>query len=323
MKKILVTGGSGFVGADLIPVLLSRGLDVCAAVRNEDGLRRLPRGARGLIVGDLCRVSDWRPIVGDAEAVVHLAARVHRMREDASDPAAAYRSANADVTRSLAEAASRAGVQRFIFLSSVKAMGEATPIGGSWNEMSACDPQDDYGRSKLGAESAVKAVAAGGGLEVVILRLPLVYGPGVKANMARLFRTVARGIPLPFGAVKNSRSLLYSGNLSDAIALSLMHPEAAGKTFLLSDGEDLSTPELIRRIGTALGRPARLLPVPPKALRFAAGLVGKSAEIERLLSSLTLDSTKIEKTLRWQRPFTVDDGLRNTAEWFRTHEAIF
>lgn len=299
MKTVLVTGGGGFIGKRLLPYLEAKGWKTATAP------------------GRLSPESDWKPILAGANAVVHLAARVHRMKEEGPEAEAEYHRDNVELTRSLGRACLKAGVRRLVFLSSVKAMGEATAPGEKWNESSACRPQDAYGRSKLEAE---KYLAELDGL-AVILRPPLVYGPEVKANMARLYRSVARGFPLPLASVENSRSLLYLENLTDAIARALEHPKAAGQTFLLSDGEDLSTPELIRRVAASLGKTARLFPCPLNLLRLGAFLAGKSGQADRLLGSLALDTEKARNMLGWRPPFTMDAGLKATAEWYLTHEA--
>ncbi len=293
MRIVAVTGSSGFVGRTLMPALAKAGW--------------LPRAAGH-------SPATWEPALKGAQAVVHLAARVHRMGESGAEAEAACERDNVGLTRSLTLAATAAGIRRFVFLSSVKAMGESTEPGARWNEESPCKPLDAYGRSKKRAEEALLEVAADSRLETVILRSPLVYGPGVMANMARLFKAVQRGLPLPLGGVQNSRSLVYVGNLADAIIASLEHPQAAGQTFLVSDGEDLSTPELVRGIARALARPARLVPVPAGLLRAGAALAGRSSEADRLLGSLQVDSGKLRRVLGWKPPYSVDEGLRLTAE---------
>ncbi|MFQ5779944.1 MAG: UDP-glucose 4-epimerase family protein [Nitrospiria bacterium] len=316
MKRVLITGAGGFIGLRLYTSLLEKNFSVCATVRNERDLGRLPKDVTRFVTGNLESVTDWKPFLEGVDAVVHLAARVHRMREEGPDPEAAYQQMNVGVTRALAEAAGKAGVKRFLFLSSVKAMGESTSPGEAWDESSPCFPQDAYGRSKRDAENVLIDVGQRTGLEIVILRLPLVYGPGVKANMARLFKIVARGVPLPLGGIGNARSLIFIGNLVDAILVTLDHPKAAGQTFLVSDGEDVSTPELIRRIAHALNRPARLLPFPPSLLRLAGKLTGRSATVDRLLNSLVVDSSKIGRELNWTPPYSMAQGLEETARWY-------
>lgn len=295
MKRVLVTGAAGFVAGAVLPRLLKAGWSVTAAVRAEGDFSRLPGGVRAVAIGDLSPGTAWSAALDGARAVVHLAARVHRL-EDGAARAGEYRRVNAEATAALAEAAARAGVTRFVFLSSVKAL----------------EPDDAYGASKLEAERAL----SGAPLSSCSLRSPLVYGPRVKANFLRLLSLVARGVPLPFASVANRRSLLYAGNLADAVAASLEKIGVDG-AFCVRDGEDLSTPELVRRMGAALGRPTRLLPFPPSLLRAAAGLAGRGGDAERLLGDLAVDDAPIRAALGWRPPFTVDQGLAATAEWYR------
>ncbi len=294
MKIVAVTGSSGFIGQRLMPALAAAGWQARPAGHKPE---------------------TWEPALKGAQAVIHLAARVHRIGETGTEADAACQRDNTELTMALAGAAAAAGVRRLVFLSSVKAMGEATPPGTRWDETAPCHPQDAYGRSKRKAEAALLTQL---GVETVILRAPLVYGPGVKANMARLFKTVKRGLPLPLGGVDNARSLVYVDNLVDALILCLDHPAAAGETFLISDGEDVSTPELVRRIAKALGHTARLLPIPRTLLRAGAALAGRSSEADRLLGSLVVDSSKIRRLLGWAPPYSVDQGLRLTAESLRS-----
>lgn len=295
MKSVLVTGGTGFVASAVIAELLKKGWTVVASVRCEADAARVPAGARAVAVGELSSSTGWSAALDGVEAVVHLAARAHRL-EDGAAQAGEYRRVNAEATAALASAAARAGAKRFVFLSSVKAL----------------EPSDAYGASKLEAERALAATA---GLSACALRAPLVYGPGVKANFLRLLSAVSRGLPLPFGGIENRRSLLYSGNLADAAALALETPGVDG-AFFIRDGEDLSTPELIRRLARALGKPARLWPVPPGLLRAGASLIGRGADAERLLGDLTVDDAPLRAALSWRPPFTVDEGLAATALWF-------
>ncbi len=290
-----MTGATGFVGGAVVPVLLKAGWTVAAAVRSEADFPRLPPGVRPLAVGELSPATAWAAALDGAEAVVHLAARAHRL-EDGAAQAGEFRRVNAEAVAALAAAAARAGVKRFVFLSSVKAL----------------EPSDPYGASKLEAERALAGVS---GLSSCALRSPLVYGPGVKANFLRLLALAARGIPLPLASVDNRRSLLYCGNLADAVARALDKPGVDGAYFI-RDGEDLSTGELVRRLGRALGRPARLFPVPPALLRAAAGLIGRGADAERLLGDLAVDDAPLRAALSWRPPFTVDEGLAATALWY-------
>ena len=316
-KIVAVTGANGFIGRPVCAMLAREGLEVRAVIREKANAIALPPNVTPVITGDLRFVTDWKPFLDGVDTVVHLAARVHQMKEDQQNAEASYQQMNVGVTQALATASGQTGVRRFILLSSVKAMGESTPPGESWNEDSSCSPQDAYGRSKRDAEKVLIDISRKTGMEVVILRLPLVYGPGIKANMARLFRVVRNGIPLPFARIHNARSLLYVGNLVDAVRVSLDHPSAAGQVFLVSDSEDVSTPALIRRMARALGRPARLIPIPPSLMRWAGDLIGRSEEVDRLFGSLVVDSGKIRRVLNWKPPYTLNQGIKETADWYR------
>ncbi len=299
--KVLVTGANGFIGRALVQDLRGRGHQVVTATR---------RPASNCVgVGEIDGSTDWSAALQGCDAIVHAAARVHQMKEEATDAEALYRRTNVDGTLNLARQAAASGVRRFIFLSSIKAMGEA----GHFTAETPCRPEDAYGRSKREAEEGLLQLAATG-LEVVILRLPLVYGPGVKGNFASLMRVVEKGLPLPFGAVRNARSLLYLGNLTDVVALCLTHEAAAGRVFLPSDGVDVSTSELIRGIANGMGRSARLLPVPPSLMILAAGILGKGPAAARLFGDLAVDSTPLFRDLGWRPPFTMDEGVRSTAQ---------
>lgn len=302
--RVLVTGATGFVGRALCSDLGARGFEVVPAVRSKSGL---PGEA---VVGNLDASTDWRAALGGCNAVVHLAARVHVMDDEAQDPLALYRTTNTDATLNLARQAARAGVKRFVFVSSVKVNGEGRDA--PYRETDAPAPEDAYAVSKWEAEQGLWQIAQETGLEVVVLRPPLVYGPGVKANFRRLLDAVARGRPLPLGAIKNRRSLLYLGNFVDAIRVCVEHPAAAGQTFLIDDGLPVSTPELIRAVARAVGRPARLMAVPTGALEFAAALLGRRAAVARLAGSLWVDSSLIRTRLGWTPPYSMAAGLAAT-----------
>ncbi|MFA7239187.1 MAG: SDR family oxidoreductase [Sulfuricellaceae bacterium] len=308
MNQVLVTGANGFVGQALCPHLENAGWSVRKAVRT-------PRDDC-IAVDDIGADTDWRAALNGVDAVVHLAARAHIMQDSAQDPLAIYRAINCAGTENLARQAVQAGVKRLVYVSSIKVNGESTPVR-PFSADAPPHPQDPYGISKWEAEQALQRVAAETGLEIVILRPPLIYGAGVKANFLRLMNLTARGLPLPLGGIKNRRSLLYLGNLADAIRVCLSHPAAAGKTYLLSDGDPLSTAELVRHLATALGTPATLLPIPPSLLRLAGLLTDKRAEIARLLDSLEIDSAAIRNELDWQPPYTLEQGLAATAAWYR------
>jgi UDP-glucose 4-epimerase len=247
------------------------------------------------------------------DAVVHLAARVHVMQETTADPLAEFRRVNVQGTMNLARQAASAGVRRFVFVSSIKVNGEATQLGRPFMADDAPAPLDAYGVSKMEAEQGLREIASQTGMEVVIIRPPLVYGPGVKANFAAMMRWLKRGVPLPLGAIYNQRSLVALDNLVDLIVTCLTHPAAANQTFMVSDGEDVSTTELLRRMGQAMGHPARLLPVPASWLKVAAGLVGKGDVAQRLCGSLQVDISKTRELLGWVPPVSLDEGLRRAA----------
>lgn len=313
--RVVITGATGFVGRALLARMVrTTGWDPHPVVR---AAAAAPPGTRALVVPEgLAPTTDWRGVLAGADAVVHLAARVHVMRETAADPLAEFRRVNVAGTERLARDAVAAGVRRFVFVSSIKVNGEWTAQGRPFRAADAPAPRDAYGVSKAEAEAALWRIAAETGLEVVIVRPPLVYGPGVKANFRALLRLVARGVPLPLGAVRNLRSLVAVDNLADLLLTAVDHQAAAGRTFLASDDEDLSTPELLRRIGRALGRPARLVAVPPGLLRAAGGALGRGAQVQRLCASLQVDVTTTRAVLGWTPPLTVDEALAVTAGEF-------
>jgi nucleoside-diphosphate-sugar epimerase len=313
MGRVLVTGATGFVGRHLVPMLLTAGWELRAALRSRDA--RAPGGCEPVVVGDLARLPDAGAALAGVDVVVHLAGRAHVMRETAGDPESEFRRVNAEATRHLAEQAARAGARRFVFLSTVKVNGERS-FGRAFTEADAAAPEDAYGRSKWLAEQALHEVSRTGGLEVAAIRPPLVYGPGVKANFLRLLRLIDKGVPLPFGGVRNLRSLVSVWNLCDLVTCCVGHPAAAGETFLVSDQRDLSTPELIRAIADVMGRPARLLPVPEGVLRWASRLLRQGDVLDRLIGSLQVDSSKATRLLGWTPRLSVEDGLRRTAAWY-------
>jgi nucleoside-diphosphate-sugar epimerase len=310
-NKVMVTGASGFVGKRLCEALVTRGIDCVATSRS---------GGAGVIgVGELRADTDWREALQDVGVVVHLAARVHVMVETESDPLQAFRRANVDGTIRLAEQAVQAGVRRFVYVSSVKVNGEATHARPfSVDDVPA--PEDPYGISKREAEDALRSFAAQSGLELVIVRPPLVYGPGVKANFQSLMRAVRRGMPLPIGAVHNRRSMVALDNLIDFLILAAAHPGAPGRTFLVSDGDDMSTATLARKLGAAMQQSPRLVPVPVWALSLIGKLTGKSAVVDRLTSSLQVDSRPCRELLGWTPPLSVDQGIGATVAHFLARE---
>jgi len=312
--KILVTGASGFVGKALCAELLRRGYVVRAALRSAQSH---DAAMETFIVGAIDGKTDWSDALCGIDAVVHLAARVHVMRDDAVDALAAYRDVNVDGTLNLAGQATQARVRRFIFISSIKVNGESTLSGQPFTAEDAPAPVDAYGMSKREAEDGLRLLADATGMEMVIIRPPLVYGPGVKANFHSMMRWLDKGWPLPLAAIDNRRTLVALDNLVDLIITCIRHPAAANQTFLAGDGEDLSTTGLLQRMAAALGKKACLMPVPMRMLIIAARLFGKQAMAQRLCASLQVDSDKARNLLGWTPPVSVDDALRETARYYR------
>lgn len=261
-------------------------------------------------------MTEYGRALAGVDTVIHLAGLAHTPSRLQRDNQTRHREVNALGTACIARQAVVKGVRRFIYLSTAKVCGESNQ-NKPLDEMDVSDSMDSYAASKREAEKLLRDITAETGLEIVILRPPLVYGPAVKANFLHMMEWVRRGVPLPLGSVRNLRSLVYLGNLVDAIVACVTHPKAAGQTFLVSDGEDVSTPELIRRMAHAMGKPARLLPFPPALLRAAGKVLGKEDEVGRLLDSLVIDSSKIRRELGWKPPFTMEEGLRETAAWYR------
>lgn len=311
--KLLLTGATGFVGHAVLQQLCASPHYHIAAVARQKASAQAAN-LDWVPVGNLSAQTHWTAALAGVQVVLHLAGRAHVMHEHASDPLAAFRSTNTAATLHLARQAAQAGVRRFVFVSSVKVHGERTTAGRPFDESMAPAPEDAYAISKHEAEQGLRQLAAETGLEVVIVRPPLVYGPGVKANFAALVAAIARGRPLPLGAIDNRRSLVALDNLVDLLLICLEHPGAANQTFLVSDGEDLSTAELARRLGVAIGRPARLLPVPPALLRAGARLMGRGAAAQRLCDSLQVDIRKARSLLAWSPPISVAEGLQRTVQ---------
>lgn len=312
--RVLITGANGFVGQALCAQAAAQGFAVRAALRK---LGAVSDNIETVVVGEINGATDWRSALRDVDVVIHLAARVHVMRESAENPIEEFRKVNVAGTEHLARSAAACGVKRLVFVSSIGVHGKQTNLGRSFSELDKPYPHNDYALSKWEGELALHRVAHETGLEVAIIRPPLVYGAGAPGNFAQMLKVLAKNIPLPLASIENRRSLVYIGNFVDALLRCVTHPAAAGQTYLVSDGEDVSTPDLLRQLGAAMGHPARLLPCPPVLLKLAGRLVGKSGQIDRLLGSLQVDSSKIRRELGWQPPYTLQQGLQATAEWYR------
>lgn len=314
MKRYLVTGAHGFVGGAVCAALRDHGAEVTGLVRRPAPLAEgiTPWVFDGLDFDGLAEA--WASAALACDCVIHLAARVHMMNDTVAEPLTAYRAINRDGALRVAQAALQAGVKRFVYVSSIKALGDGDR-GQPWREDDLPLALDAYGQSKREAESALLELGRTSGLEVVILRPPLVYGPGVRANFLRLLTALQRGLPLPLGAVTARRSLISVSNLVDALIVSSTHPAAAGRIFHVTDGVDLSTPDLARLLAEMLHRPARLVPVPLPLLRLAGQVTGRTAEISRLISPLQVDSSLIRRELGWAPPLSVEQGLMDTVAW--------
>lgn len=314
--KMFLTGATGFIGRAVAAVLAGCGT-LRVAVRSKEA----GNWAEGVDVvqASLSPDQDWSGALAGVLVVVHCAARVHVMNEEAADPLAEFRRVNVEGALRLARQAAEAGVRRFVFVSSIKVNGEHSQSGHPFTADQSPAPGDPYGVSKCEAEAALRALALETGMEVVIIRPPLVYGPGVKANFLEMIRWLWRGVPLPLGGIfENRRSLVFLDNLVDLILTCIDHPAAANQTFLVSDDEDLSTAALLRRMAAALGRPARLIPVPIELITLGAKMIGRPAIAQRLCGSLQVDIRKTKELLGWSPPVSVDEGLRRTAEhWLK------
>ena len=314
--KVLVTGASGFVGSALCVHLIAKGHAVRGAVRRTSD-KPLP-GVDVRVVSDLSADTNWSEALAGINVVVHCAARVHIMNEASVDPLTAFREVNVKGTAGLVKQVVDSVVRRFIYISSVKVNGEVTD-GNPFRADDTPAPEDPYGISKWEAEQVLRGIADETNLEIVIIRPPLIYGPGVSANFLRLMQGVMLGVPLPLGAINNSRSFVALDNLVDLIETCLDHPEAVDQTFLVSDGEDLSIKSLLQRTAVALGKPARLISVPVSVLRVMLRLFGRANFAKRLCGSLQVDISKTRDCLGWSPPVSVDDALRKTAKYFLSH----
>jgi nucleoside-diphosphate-sugar epimerase len=312
--KLFVTGATGFVGKQALGRLRADRHDIVAAYHRRPQLQEVD--VSWVAMDELSSAKGLRELLTGVDAVLHLAGLAHLPRGYSGHTEANFNMVNVDITIRIAQAAADAGVRRFVFLSSVKASGEHS------GERPMCEgdlkvPEDAYGVSKSLAEDRLAELALRAGMEHVVIRPPLVYGPGVGANFLSLMRWIDRGLPLPFASIKNLRSLVYVGNLVDAIAVCLTHPRATGRTYFVSDGEDVSTPGLVRCIAAALGRPARLIRIPTWMLRGAGSLLGRRDVVERLVNSLAIDISRIRSELAWQPPVSLEAGLAETVRWYR------
>ena len=317
-RNVLLTGASGFVGSRILSRLEALALNVIPVYRlSSHSQFKSTSTYKPFFLENFDSQTEWQNLLESIDIVIHCAARVHVMDDLDPDPMATYRAANVDGTLNLARQAALAGVKRFIFLSTVKVIGECTDFGRPYTSFDVTFPLDAYAISKAEAEAGLKLLSKDTGMEVVIIRPPLVYGPGVKGNFKSLMSWIASGLPLPFGkATMNRRSLVAVDNLVDLIIVCMMHSRAANQTFLVSDGDDLSTTELLIKIAHVMNRPAKLLNVPPSLLMFFAKIFGKSEMIQRLFGNLQVDITHTSKTLGWNPPISVEEGLRRAVQGF-------
>ena len=314
--RILITGVTGFVGQVLCAQAVQHGLAVSGALRKPG---KMPGSIDSVVVGEINGATDWSLALRNVDVVIHLAARVHVMKDTSADPLAEFRKVNVQGTENLARQAARAGVKRLVYVSSVKVNGEASCGEQKFTETDVPAPQDPYGTSKMEAEQALLALSYTTGLEVVIVRPPLVYGPGVRANFLRLMQLVKMGIPLPLGAIHNRRSMVALDNLVDLLIVCAHHPAASGQTFMVSDDSDVSIPELLHMLAGAMGRRSCLLPLPAGIIAGVAALFGKSAVASRLLGSLQVDIAHTKSTLGWKPVVSMQEAVIKTVAHFLVH----
>jgi nucleoside-diphosphate-sugar epimerase len=306
--KILVTGASGFIGTAVCRRLISESQNVLPVYRNARN--------SGLGIGNINGSTNWNSALSNITHVIHTAARVHIMRENVTDPLHEFRKVNVEGTLNLARQAANSGATRFIFISSVKVNGEQTKAGTAFTEEDVSGSDDPYAISKYEAEEGLRCISSETKMEIVVIRPPLVYGPGVKANFLSLMKLVKIGFPLPLGRIDNLRSMVSLDNLVDFIITCLHHPEASNQTFLVSDGEDLSVTQLLRQLASAMDMPSRLIPVPSALLQLGLSIVGKKSIANRLCGSLQVDITKARTLLGWSPILSVDAGFNKTAKFF-------
>jgi nucleoside-diphosphate-sugar epimerase len=319
VNRLAVTGANGFVGRALCAEATQRGIQVRGITRMPSVL---PVGVENVVVGNVDGNTDWSYALEGCDVVVHLAARVHIMRDTSQNPLAEFRSVNTQGSVQLARSCVNVGVKRLVNVSSVGVNGASTPEGTVFTPHDQPDPHNPYSLSKKEAELALAEIARGSSLEVVTVRPPLIYGPGVGGNFLRLLRAVQMGIPLPLALTKNHRDLLYVGNLVDFLLLCAQHPAASGNTYLVSDGISVSTNELLRGIAAAFGVPSRLFPFPLTLLQWGANMTGHMAEVERLLSSLRVDDSSAHRDMGWNPPHNFKEGLQVTVDWYRASRGL-
>lgn len=317
--RLLITGANGFVGHALCEEVLRRGWSVKGAMRSAC---ELPAGVESVVVGPIDGETDWSEALRGVDVVIHLAARVHVMEDAAADPLAEFLKVNLHGTEQLARQAAQAGVKRLVYVSSIKVNGERTTETQPFTETDKPDPQDAYGISKWQAEQALQCIARETGLEVVIVRPPLVYGPGVKGNFLKLLQAVDKGLPLPLAGANKLRSMIYVGNLADALIACATHPAAANQTYLVSDAQAVSAAELSKHISLGLGRPNRWFYLPLPWLRAIGKILGKSGQVDRLITPLCIDPGKIQRELGWSPSFTLQEGIQATVVWYKKGEHI-
>ena len=316
--RLLVTGAGGFVGRPLCRELAHRGYRVRAAMRTRG---QLSADGETVTVGDVDAATKWADALKGVDTVMHLAARVHVMKDKSADPLTEYLKVNLYGTSNLAQQAARAGVKRLVYVSTVKVNGEQTSEERPYIESDVPDPQDPYAVSKLQAEEVLHSISVETGLEVVIVRPPLVYGPGVKGNLFSLLAAIDKGVPLPLAGANGLRSMVYVGNLVDALVACAINPAAAGQTYLVSDGKDVSTAMLVEKLSHALGRNSRSFYLPPGLLRAAAIVLRRTEQVDRLFGSLRVNNQKLRTELGWAPPYTMEQGLKATADWYRSNSS--
>lgn len=320
INRVLITGADGFIGKALCRGLRSSSWQVVEAVRSQINSPMKKQDNEVFVIGDLCDDTQWGKALHEVDQVVHLAGRAHIINETDISPLAAYRKVNTQATKLLALESAQRGVKRFLFVSSIGVYGNCTLHGGSYSENDHPNPHNDYALSKLEAENSLLAIASETGMEVVIIRPTLVYGPEVKANFLRLIQLVDKGPPLPFGSLKNIRSFLALDNLVDFITICLKHPSAANEIFNAADGQDISTLDLIDRIGASLGKNPIVYPFPVSLLSFLCRVVGRGNDFTGIAESLRVDITKAKEKLGWQPPVTLDQELAKTVQWYADHK---